>query len=78
MTRTHEYTSCMFNSLDIMHPRGKESKKFFGKKKQERLEQEISNDLSEEYPNHDDSTEFIDWVEEMQLDDDIAKKRQLR
>tara|TARA_B100002019_G_scaffold289529_1_gene305329 strand:- start:139 stop:363 length:225 start_codon:yes stop_codon:yes gene_type:complete len=53
-------------------------RKFLVRKKQERLEQEISNDLSEEYPNHDDSTEFIDWVEEMQLDDDIAKKRQLR
>ena len=53
-------------------------RKFLVRKKQERLDQEISNDLSEEYPNHDDSTEFIDWVEEMQLDDDIAKKRQLR
>lgn len=53
-------------------------RKFLVRKKQERLEQEISIDLSEEYPNHDDSTEFIDWVEEMQLDDDIAKKRQLR
>lgn len=56
----------------------KKVRNFLVRKKQERLEQEISNDLSEEYPNHDDSTEFIDWVEEMQLDDDIAKKRQLR
>ena len=51
---------------------------FWVRKKQERLELEISNDLAEEFPNHDDSVEFIDWVESMQLDDDIANKRQLK
>ena len=63
MIRLNENASCMFLSLGIVHSRCKEIKKLLGKKKQERLELEISNDLAEEFPNHDDSVEFIDWVE---------------
>ena len=50
---------------------------FLVRKKQERIELEVSSDILEDFPDYDDSLEFIEWVEDIQSDEDIAKKSQL-
>lgn len=49
-------------------------KKIISQKKRESLTREIENDIHEEFPSYKDSEEFLSWAEDLQMEDDIARR----
>ena len=49
--------------------------KYFSHNRQIRLESEIENDLNEEFPASEDGEDFLTWAEELQLEHDIAQRK---
>ena len=57
-------------------------KAFVKLKRMQRLDREIENDLLQEFPeafdlNNEESGEFVDWLEELQSEDNTTKTKKV-